>query len=95
MPAEDYPGRYYHVKGTVEAFTELFARPEMSGVTVDPATVLATVKAYVKNPANEINPSIKSARQPVYSLKRAPVAASKRGQQKPKKLSIVSPPFVW
>ena len=46
LAAEDYEGRYYHVKGTVEAFTELFARPEMSGVTVDPATVLETVKAY-------------------------------------------------
>ena len=46
LAAEDYEGRYYHVKGTVEAFTELFARPEMAGVTVDAATVLATVKAY-------------------------------------------------
>ncbi|MBO7687640.1 MAG: FAD-dependent oxidoreductase, partial [Kiritimatiellae bacterium] len=46
LGAEDYPGRYYHVKGTVEALTELFARPEMSGVTADPADVLATIKAY-------------------------------------------------
>ena len=46
LGAEDYEGRYYHVKGTEEAFTELFARPEMSGVTIDAATVLATVKAY-------------------------------------------------
>ena len=48
LKAEDYEGRYYHVKGTVEAFTELFAKPEMSGVTIDAATVLATVKAYDK-----------------------------------------------
>ena len=46
LAAEDYEGRYYHVKGTVEALTELFARPEMQGVTVDAATVLDTVKAY-------------------------------------------------
>ena len=46
LAAEDYEGRYYHVKGTVEAFTELFARPEMKGVTIDAATVLDTVKAY-------------------------------------------------
>ncbi len=42
----DYPGRYYHIKGTVEALTELFADPEFAGVTADPATVLETVKAY-------------------------------------------------
>ena len=43
---EDYPGRYYHVKGTVEAFTELFKDPEFAGVTADPAVVLETVKNY-------------------------------------------------
>ena len=42
----DYPGRYYHIKGTVEALTALFADPEFEGVTADPATVLETVKAY-------------------------------------------------
>ncbi len=42
----DYPGRYYHVKGTVEDFTKLFADPEFAGVTADPAAVLETVKAY-------------------------------------------------
>ena len=41
---DDYEGRYYHVMGTVEAFTELFAK--LPGVTADPATVLETVKAY-------------------------------------------------
>ena len=44
----DYPGRYYHIKGTVEALTALFADPEFEGVTADPATVLETVKAYDK-----------------------------------------------
>ena len=44
LTAEDYEGRYYHVKGTVEAFTELFAK--LDGVTADPAAVLETVKAY-------------------------------------------------
>jgi len=48
LAADDYAGRYYHVKGTVEAFTTLFALPEMKEVTVDPATVLETVKAYDK-----------------------------------------------
>ena len=42
----DYAGRYYHIKGTVEALTALFADPEFAGVTADPATVLETVKAY-------------------------------------------------
>jgi len=46
LKAEDYEGRYYHVKGTVEDLTALFARPEMSGVTADPAAVLETVKNY-------------------------------------------------
>ena len=44
LKAEDYEGRYYHVKGTVEDFTALFAKLE--GVTADPAQVLDTVKAY-------------------------------------------------
>ena len=44
----DYPGRYYHIKGTVEALTALFADPEFEGVTADPATVLETIKAYDK-----------------------------------------------
>ena len=48
LAASDYEGRYYHIQGTVEALTELFARPEMAGVTADPATVLETVKAYDK-----------------------------------------------
>ncbi len=42
----DFAGRYYHIKGTVEALTALFADPEFEGVTADPATVLETVKAY-------------------------------------------------
>ncbi len=42
----DYPGRYYHIKGTVEELTTLFADKEFEGVTADPATVLETVKAY-------------------------------------------------
>ncbi|MBR2824529.1 MAG: FAD-dependent oxidoreductase [Clostridia bacterium] len=45
LPA-DYPGRYYHIKGTVEALSALFADPEFAGVTADPATVLETIKAY-------------------------------------------------
>ena len=43
---EDYPGRYYHIKGTVDELTKLFADPEFAGVTADPATVLETVKNY-------------------------------------------------
>ena len=46
LAAEDFTGRYYHIKGTVEALTALFADPEFEGVTADPATVLETVKAY-------------------------------------------------
>ena len=42
----DFTGRYYHIKGTVEELTALFADPEFEGVTADPATVLETVKAY-------------------------------------------------
>ena len=42
----DYAGRYYHIKGTVEELTKLFADPEFAGVTADPATVLETIKAY-------------------------------------------------
>ena len=42
----DFAGRYYHIKGTVEELTALFADPEFEGVTADPATVLETVKAY-------------------------------------------------
>ena len=44
----DYPGRYYHIKGTVEDVTKLFADPEFAGVTADPAVVLETIKAYDK-----------------------------------------------
>ena len=43
---EDFAGRYYHIKGTVEELTALFADPEFAGVTADPAVVLETVKAY-------------------------------------------------
>ena len=43
---EDYAGRYYHIKGTVEELTALFADPEFAGVTANPADVLETVKAY-------------------------------------------------
>ena len=42
----DFTGRYYHIKGTVEELTKLFADPEFEGVTADPATVLETIKAY-------------------------------------------------
>ena len=42
----DFTGRYYHIKGTVEDLTRLFADPEFAGVTADPATVLETIKAY-------------------------------------------------
>ena len=45
MP-EDYAGRYYHIKGTVEDLTRLFADPEFAGVTADPAVVLETVRNY-------------------------------------------------
>ena len=48
LQATDFAGRYYHIKGTVEALTALFADPEFEGVTADPATVLETVKAYDK-----------------------------------------------
>ena len=44
--ADDYAGRYYHIKGTVEELTKLFADPEFEKVTADPATVLETIKAY-------------------------------------------------
>ena len=44
----DYPGRYYHIKGTVEDVKKLFADPEFAGVTADPAVVLETIKAYDK-----------------------------------------------
>ena len=44
LGAEDYEGRYYHIHGTVEELTALFAKLE--GVTADPAEVLATIKAY-------------------------------------------------
>ena len=47
-----------------------------------------TVNAKVRNPHSEIKPSKKRARQPVYSLKSAPVAASKRGHEKAITLSI-------
>ena len=46
LQATDYTGRYYHIKGTVEELTKLFADPEFAGVTADPATVLETIKAY-------------------------------------------------
>ena len=46
LAATDFTGRYYHIKGTVEALTELFADPEFKEVTADPAKVLETVKAY-------------------------------------------------
>ena len=42
----DFAGRYYHIKGTVEDLTKLFADPEFAGVTADPAAVLETIKAY-------------------------------------------------
>ena len=42
----DFAGRYYHIKGTVEELTKLFADPEFACVTADPATVLETIKAY-------------------------------------------------
>ena len=42
----DFAGRYYHIKGTVEELTKLFADPEFAGVTADPAAVLETIKAY-------------------------------------------------
>ena len=41
---DDYEGRYYHLKGNLEAFTELFAK--LPGVTADPAVVLETVRKY-------------------------------------------------
>ena len=43
---DDYAGRYYHIKGTVDEVAKLFADPEFAGVTADPATVLDTIKAY-------------------------------------------------
>ena len=46
VQAEDYAGRYYHIKGTVEDLTKLFQDPEFEGVTADPAAVLETIKAY-------------------------------------------------
>ena len=46
LKAEDFAGRYYHIKGTVEDVTKLFADPEFAGVTADPATVIETIKAY-------------------------------------------------
>ena len=42
----DFAGRYYHIKGTVEELTKLFADPEFAGVTADPAAVLETIKTY-------------------------------------------------
>ena len=46
LAADDYAGRYYHIKGTVEELTALFQDPEFAGVTADPAAVLETIKAY-------------------------------------------------
>ena len=46
LKADDFAGRYYHIKGTVEDVTKLFADPEFAGVTADPATVIETIKAY-------------------------------------------------
>ncbi|MBQ7487661.1 MAG: FAD-dependent oxidoreductase [Clostridia bacterium] len=46
LQPDDYTGRYYHIKGTVDALTTLFADPEFAGVTADPATVIETIKAY-------------------------------------------------
>ncbi|MBR2663546.1 MAG: FAD-binding protein, partial [Clostridia bacterium] len=43
---DDYAGRYYHIKGTVDEVKKLFDDPEFAGVTADPATVLDTIKAY-------------------------------------------------
>ncbi len=43
---DDFPGRYYHIKGNVEELTKLFADPEFAGVTADPAVVLETIRAY-------------------------------------------------
>ena len=39
------------------------------------------IKKNVKYEENEINPSKNNAKDPAYSLKRAPQAASKRGQE--------------
>ncbi len=44
LSAEDYDGRYYHIKGTVEELAALFER--IGGIAADPAVVLDTVKAY-------------------------------------------------
>ncbi len=46
LSAEDYPGRYYHIHGTVEELKALFEK--IGGIEADPATVLETVKAYDK-----------------------------------------------
>ncbi|MBR3494258.1 MAG: FAD-dependent oxidoreductase [Clostridia bacterium] len=44
LAAEDYPGRYYHIKGTVEELTALFEK--IGGIEADPQHVLDTVRAY-------------------------------------------------
>ena len=46
LQSTDYAGRYYHIKGTVEELTKLFADPEFAGVSADPSVVLETIKAY-------------------------------------------------
>jgi len=46
LQSTDFAGRYYHIKGTVEDLTKLFADSEFEGVTANPATILETIKAY-------------------------------------------------
>ena len=44
LSAEDYPGRYYHIHGTVEELAALFE--QIGGIAADPAEVLSTVRNY-------------------------------------------------
>ena len=50
---------------------------------------VAVVNANVRKPQKVIRPSIKMARQPVYSLNKAPTAARRSGHEKPKKLIML------